>query len=105
LRPDAVQPHFPLWIAGRAPYLPPLERARRWVGYVPIASPFLTPDDLTAYVGDHPRDDWDLVVQWPEGSSAEAYAAAGATWLVRSTWPHEEGWREEIADLVSAPPA
>ena len=40
-----------------------------------------------------------------EGASVEEYAAAGATWLVRSTWPHEKGWREEIAGLVSAPPS
>jgi hypothetical protein len=24
---------------------------------------------------------------------------------VRSVWPHEEGWREELDALVSAPPA
>jgi hypothetical protein len=105
MRPAPVQPRIPIWIAGRAPHVKPLERARRWDGYVPIASPFLTPDDLAAYVGAHPHDGWDLVVQWPEGTSVEEYAAAGATWLVRSTWPHEEGWREEITGLVSAPPS
>jgi len=105
MRPATVQPHVPIWIAGRAPNAKPLERARRWDGYVPIASPFLTPDALAAYVGEHPRDDWDLVVQWPEGTSPDEYAAAGATWLVRSTWPHEEGWREEIEALTSAAPA
>jgi len=105
MRPATVQPHVPIWIAGRAPNAKPLLRARRWDGYVPIASPFLTPDALAAYVGEHPRDDWDLVVQWPEGTSPDEYAAAGATWLVRSTWPHEEGWRDEIEALTSAAPA
>ena len=105
MRPAPVQPHIPIWIAGRAPNRKPLERARRWDGYVPIASPFLTPDALTAYVGTHPRDDWDLVVQWPDDTSPDEYAAAGATWLMRSTWPHEEGWRDEIEALVSASPA
>ncbi len=104
MRPATVQPHVPIWIAGRAPNAKPLERARRWDGYVPIASPFLTPDALAAYVGEHPHDDWDLVVQWPEGTSPDEYAAAGATWLVRSTWPHEEGWRDEIEALTSASP-
>ena len=65
---------------------------------------FLTPEQLAAYVGPHPHDDWDLVAQWPPGSSPEAYAAAGATWLVRSVWPREEGWRDELEALVSAPP-
>jgi alkanesulfonate monooxygenase SsuD/methylene tetrahydromethanopterin reductase-like flavin-dependent oxidoreductase (luciferase family) len=105
MRPATVQPRIPIWIAGRAPHTKPLERARRWDGYVPIASPFLTPDALSAYVGPHPRDDWDLVVQWPHGTAPEDYAAAGATWLVRSVWPQEEAWREEIEGLASAPPA
>jgi alkanesulfonate monooxygenase SsuD/methylene tetrahydromethanopterin reductase-like flavin-dependent oxidoreductase (luciferase family) len=104
VRPAPVQSRVPIWIAGRAPNPKPLQRARRWDGYVPIASPFLTPEALTAYVGPHPHDAWDLVVQWPPGTSPDDYAAAGATWLVRSTWPNEEGWREEIEDLVSAPP-
>jgi alkanesulfonate monooxygenase SsuD/methylene tetrahydromethanopterin reductase-like flavin-dependent oxidoreductase (luciferase family) len=104
LRPAPVQPHIPVWIAGRAPNLKPLERARRWDGYVPIARELLTPDALAAYVGPHPHDAWDLVAQWPGGSSPDEYAAAGATWLVRSVWPHEEGWRDAMEALVSAPP-
>jgi len=105
MRPGPVQAHIPIWIAGRAPNAKPLARARTWDGYVPIASPFLTPDALTAYVGPHPHDDWDLVVQWPDDTSPDEYAAAGATWLVRSTWPHEAGWREEIDALVGSPPS
>ena len=27
------------------------------------------------------------------------------TWLVKSVWPHEEGWRDELEALVSSPPA
>jgi alkanesulfonate monooxygenase SsuD/methylene tetrahydromethanopterin reductase-like flavin-dependent oxidoreductase (luciferase family) len=104
MRPGPVQQHVPIWIAGRAPHPKPLERARRWDGYVPIASPFLTPEQLAAYVGPHPHDDWDLVAQWPDGTSPDEWAAAGATWLVRSVWPHEEGWREELEGLVTAPP-
>jgi alkanesulfonate monooxygenase SsuD/methylene tetrahydromethanopterin reductase-like flavin-dependent oxidoreductase (luciferase family) len=105
MRPGPLQSRIPIWIAGRAPNPKPLERGRRWDGYVPIASPFLTPDALVEYVGAHPHDAWDLVVQWPEDTSPEDWAAAGATWLVRSTWPHEEGWREEIEHLASSPPA
>jgi len=105
VRPSPVQAHIPIWIAGRAPNAKPLARARQWDGYVPIATPFLTPDALTAYVGPHPHDDWDLVVQWPDDTSPDEYAAAGATWLVRSTWPHEAGWRDEIEALVASPPS
>jgi alkanesulfonate monooxygenase SsuD/methylene tetrahydromethanopterin reductase-like flavin-dependent oxidoreductase (luciferase family) len=105
MKPATVQPHIPIWIAGRAPKALPLERARRWDGYVPIANDFLTPEALAAYVGTHPHDGWDLVAQWPEGSSPDDYAAAGATWLVRSTWPQEKGWLDELRALVSAPPS
>jgi len=104
MRPAPLQGRIPIWIAGRVPRTKPLERARRWDGYVPIADDFLTPDALATYVGPHPHDDWDLVAQWPEGSSPEAYAAAGATWLVRSTWPHDAGWFQELTDLAAAPP-
>lgn len=105
MRPGPVQRHVPVWIAGRAPHPRPLERARRWDGYVPIATPFLTPEQLAAYVGPHPHDDWDVVAQWPYDTSPDDWAAAGATWLVRSVWPHEEGWRDELERLVTAPPA
>lgn len=105
MKPPPMQARIPIWIAGRAPNLRPLERARRWDGYVPIARDFLTPDALAAYVGPHPHDDWDLVAQWPDDTSPDEYAAAGATWLVRSVWPHEEGWRDELQALVSAPPS
>jgi alkanesulfonate monooxygenase SsuD/methylene tetrahydromethanopterin reductase-like flavin-dependent oxidoreductase (luciferase family) len=105
MRPAPVQSHIPIWIAGRAPNLRPLERARRWDGYVPIADAHYSPDELAAYVGPHPHDDWDLVAQWKDGVPAEEFEAAGATWLTRSVWPHEEGWREQLESLVSAPPA
>ena len=98
------RPRIPIWVAGRAPNQRPLARARTWDGYVPIASPLLSPDDLAAYVGPHPRDDWDLVAQWAPGFSAEEFAAAGATWLVRSVWPNEDGWFEELEVLAGAGP-
>lgn len=106
VRPLPVQrPRIPIWVAGVAPHRRPLERARRYDGFVPIAEPFLTPEALAAYVGEHPHGEWDLVVQWPEGTSPDDYAAAGATWLIRSVWPEEDGWRDELEALASAPPA
>jgi alkanesulfonate monooxygenase SsuD/methylene tetrahydromethanopterin reductase-like flavin-dependent oxidoreductase (luciferase family) len=106
LRPVPVQrPRIPIWIAGRAPHLRPLERARRWDGYVPISSgDFLTPDELASYVGAHPHPAWDLVAQWPDGTSVDDWAAAGATWLVRSVWPSEEGWLDELTELAATSP-
>jgi len=105
MRPSPVQrPRPPIWIAGRASNLRPLERARRWDGYVPISREFLTPDELAAYIGPHPRDDWDLVAQWKPGVPADEYAEAGATWLVRSCNPAEGGWFDELHQLASSAP-
>ncbi len=106
LRPVPVQrPRIPIWIAGRAPNLRPLQRARRWDGYVPISDgDFLTPAALASYVGAHPHPGWDLVAQWPDGTSVDDWAAAGATWLVRSVWPSEDGWLDELRELAGSPP-
>lgn len=106
MKPLPVQrPRPPIWVAGRASNLRPLERARRWDGYVPIsAGDFLTPDELADYVGPHPRDDWDLVAQWKPGVPADEFADAGATWLVRSCNPQEQGWFEELRRIASSLP-
>jgi len=105
LRPLPVQrPRIPVWVAGRAPHTRPLARAKRWDGYVPIADPFLSPADLAAYVGEHPREGWDLVAQWAPGVPAEEFEAVGVTWLTRSVWPHEEGWLDELERLVDSGP-
>jgi alkanesulfonate monooxygenase SsuD/methylene tetrahydromethanopterin reductase-like flavin-dependent oxidoreductase (luciferase family) len=106
VRPLPVQrPRIPIWVAGRAPNSRPLARARAWDGYAPIAKPLLSPDDLASYVGAHPHDHWDLVAQWTPGFTADEFAAAGATWLIRSVWPNEDGWREELEGLVDAHPS
>jgi alkanesulfonate monooxygenase SsuD/methylene tetrahydromethanopterin reductase-like flavin-dependent oxidoreductase (luciferase family) len=105
VRPLPVQrPRIPIWVAGVHPHARPLTRARRWDGFIPIADDFLTPEQITAYVGPHPHEGWDLVAQWADGVPANDYAAAGTTWLVKSTWPEEEGWREELDALVSSAP-
>ena len=105
MRPLPVQtPRPPIWIAGRAMNRRPLERSQRWDGYVPISRGFLTPDELAAYVGPHPRDDWDLVAQWKPGVPADEFADAGATWLACSCNPQEQGWLSEMRELASAPP-
>jgi alkanesulfonate monooxygenase SsuD/methylene tetrahydromethanopterin reductase-like flavin-dependent oxidoreductase (luciferase family) len=105
MRPLPVQrPRIPIWVAGVAPHRLPLERARQWDGFVPIHRDFLTPEQLAAYVGPHPHEGWDVVAQWPDDTSPDDYAAAGATWLVRSTWPHEEGWLAELQSLAGSSP-
>jgi alkanesulfonate monooxygenase SsuD/methylene tetrahydromethanopterin reductase-like flavin-dependent oxidoreductase (luciferase family) len=105
MRPLPVQrPRVPIWVAGVAPHRRPLERARRWDGYVPIGRG-LAPDELAAYVGEHPRPDWDLVVPWADGVPPDEYADAGVTWLVQSTWPKDVGWVRELQELAATGPA
>ena len=105
MRPLPVQrPRVPIWVAGVAPNRRPLERARRWDGYVPIG-PGLAPGELASYVGEHPRPGWDLVVPWEDGVPASEYADAGVTWLVRSTSPKDEGWVDELRAAAGSPPA
>jgi alkanesulfonate monooxygenase SsuD/methylene tetrahydromethanopterin reductase-like flavin-dependent oxidoreductase (luciferase family) len=105
VRPLPVQrPRIPVWVAGRFPHTRPLARAKRWDGYVPISRELLSPDQLAAYVGPHPHDGWDLVAQWTPGFTPDEFAAAGATWLIRSVWPHEAGWLDELTDMVRTGP-
>jgi alkanesulfonate monooxygenase SsuD/methylene tetrahydromethanopterin reductase-like flavin-dependent oxidoreductase (luciferase family) len=104
MRPVSVQrPRVPIWVAGIAPNRRPLERARRWDAYVPIGSG-LEPASLAAVVGEPPRAGWDVAVPWADGVPADEYADAGVTWLVQSTWPKDENWREEVRALAAAGP-
>ena len=103
MRPAAVQrPRVPVWVAGVAPNKRPLERARRWDGYVPIGDG-LTPESVADLVGT-PKAGWELVIPWDDGRPAGEWADVGATCLVRSVWPKDEGWVEELRALAGAPP-
>ncbi len=104
MRPAPVQrPRVPIWVAGVAPNRRPLERARRWDGYVPIGDG-LEPAALAAFVGAPPRPGWDLVVPWADGVPADEYAHAGVTWLVRSTDPRVDGWVDDLRRDIDGGP-
>ena len=109
--PAAVQaPRIPIWVAGAWPNKPPLRRAARWDGVIPmkVGGEMLTPDDLraiTAYIGQH-RTTADPFAVVMAGSTpgddpvvgravVAAYAAAGLTWWLEDIHPWRFGWQWE----------
>jgi alkanesulfonate monooxygenase SsuD/methylene tetrahydromethanopterin reductase-like flavin-dependent oxidoreductase (luciferase family) len=103
LLPVPVQrPRPPIWVAAVAPHRRPLERAARWDGVAPIALPdgAMRPDEVAAYLHavDRPAQ-WDVVVPWCPGVSADDYTAVGVTWLIESTWP-EADWVTDFRGRV-----
>jgi alkanesulfonate monooxygenase SsuD/methylene tetrahydromethanopterin reductase-like flavin-dependent oxidoreductase (luciferase family) len=102
-QPAPVQlPRIPVWVAGMWPARPPMRRAARWDGVVPMhadATPLTSPElrDIVAYVRKHRTDDapFDVVIGGEsEGDSPfvwkephRAYEEAGATW-----------WNESLTD-------
>ena len=91
-------------MAGVAPNRRPLERARRWDGVVPIGEG-LTPDGLRAYVGEDLPAGWDVVASDDGAHRPQEWAEAGATWLLQSADPGEDGWVEDLqARIRQGPP-
>lgn len=109
--PPVQQPRPPVWVAGVVPNRRPLRRARRWDGLVPIApgGVALSPQELADYLALVPADPqqpepWDVVAHWGDGVPADEYADAGATWLVVSAWPTQDGWVEGLRKVIGAVP-
>jgi alkanesulfonate monooxygenase SsuD/methylene tetrahydromethanopterin reductase-like flavin-dependent oxidoreductase (luciferase family) len=107
LPPGPVQrPRPPIWVAGMAPNRPPLRRAARWDGFVPIAGDGepLTPQRLADYCGDLlGRDGFDVVATRDEEHGAAEYEAIGCTWIIESAWPVQD-WMVELRERIDAGP-
>ena len=112
LLPTPVQrPRVPIWIGGFWPHRPPMRRAARWDGAVPLflsarhgfAPPVDEVRDLVAYVRDHRNDDspFEVVLGGPSSTGAAAardllgpLIEAGATW-----WDERRPIDDEITRL------
>ena len=107
VRPLPVQrPRVPIWVAGRAPHTRPLARGEA-VGR-------LRPDRRARSCrrptwrrtsASTPATGGTSSRSGHPASPAEEFAAVGVTWLMRSTWPSEQGWLDELRELAAAPPA
>jgi len=109
LPPPVQRPRPPVWVAAMSAHRRPRERALRWDGIAPVGANGepMSPDDLAAIVtslGPLPEG-FDVVATAMDDVEPEAYAEAGATWLVWSSWP-VPGWYERLYALAEAgPPA
>jgi alkanesulfonate monooxygenase SsuD/methylene tetrahydromethanopterin reductase-like flavin-dependent oxidoreductase (luciferase family) len=114
LLPGGVQrPRAPIWVAAFAPNRRPLRRAARYEGVVPLsgAGAPVGPDEIATFLRSEPelveamaRPGYDVVMGRAPGIPADAYADAGATWLVESAWP-EGDWFDDLARRVRQGPA
>jgi alkanesulfonate monooxygenase SsuD/methylene tetrahydromethanopterin reductase-like flavin-dependent oxidoreductase (luciferase family) len=90
--PTPVQPHLPVWVAGKWPNRRPLDRAARHQGAFIVD---LEPGDVPAVLAQVASqragglDGFDLVVQARPGTDPRPWEAAGATWLLTSFDPFE----------------
>jgi alkanesulfonate monooxygenase SsuD/methylene tetrahydromethanopterin reductase-like flavin-dependent oxidoreductase (luciferase family) len=99
-------PRIPIWVAGTWPHRPPLRRAARWDGVVPLAQDQgrirpLTSDevrDIVAYIQRFRTDDapFDVVIAGhtddADRTLVEQYRDAGATWWLEDLSPWSFGW-------------
>jgi alkanesulfonate monooxygenase SsuD/methylene tetrahydromethanopterin reductase-like flavin-dependent oxidoreductase (luciferase family) len=100
---------IPIWVAGMLPNLRPLRRAARFDGVYPIRSDEqpMEPSNvamIAGYVKVHRQgeDAFDVVVFAPEGADVDAFAEAGATWLISG--PDGESLEETLGWLREGPP-
>jgi alkanesulfonate monooxygenase SsuD/methylene tetrahydromethanopterin reductase-like flavin-dependent oxidoreductase (luciferase family) len=114
MHPGAWQrPRPPIWVAGMAPNRAPLRRAARYEGVVPISGDGmpLPPSQVNEYLASEPalavareRNDFEIVMSWGPGFEPGAYRDAGATWLVDSTWPADDGMQDLRRRVAAGPP-
>jgi alkanesulfonate monooxygenase SsuD/methylene tetrahydromethanopterin reductase-like flavin-dependent oxidoreductase (luciferase family) len=101
MRPVPVQqPRIPLWFAARGSALAPVRRAARYDGLFPIemdlAAFTRAADTIRAERGS--LDGFDICVRADPGVDLEAFAAAGATWVMHAFDP----WTPAAAVLAAA---
>ena len=108
LNPPALQrPRPPIWVAATLPYKRPLERARRWDGIFPLASPVgaLSAPELVDLVAElKPPDGYDVVTMLTPQVSVDQLAEAGATWAIEGPMGPGEPFDELRERILAGPP-
>jgi len=104
--PPRQQPRIPVWVAARWPHRRPVRRAARWDGLFPVDLP--GPEALAELANEvrglrAGRDEpFELVVQVAPGDPADAWEAAGATWVLTAFGSQPR--RDEVSEAIEAGP-
>lgn len=67
----------------------------------------MRPDEIAGHLasdGETSQPGWDVVVIPEDGVPAREYADAGATWLVPTAVPTDDGWEDTVNTLVRSGP-
>lgn len=102
------QPRIPIWVGGWWPNKPPMRRAARWDGAIPIKAdglPATTWREIKEYIAAHRQSDtpFDYVHNGATPgnnlkeaqSIVEPYAEAGVNWWIEGIDPWRFGWKWE----------
>jgi alkanesulfonate monooxygenase SsuD/methylene tetrahydromethanopterin reductase-like flavin-dependent oxidoreductase (luciferase family) len=121
-QPTPVHGRVPVWVAGVWPARPPMRRAARWDGVVPLVR---TPDggsrepsaaelrDIATFIAEHRDGDgpYDVVAVGgtepgdPAGTEKVAeMQAAGATWWLEGYLPNEGEYGAALRRIEAGPP-
>lgn len=104
--PPQQQPRIPVWVAARWPNRRPVRRAARWDGLFPTELP--GPDALAELANEvrelrAGRDEpFELVAEVAPGEAADAWEAAGATWVL--TGFGSQPRLDDVSEAIEAGP-
>ena len=108
LPPPVQQPRIPIWVGGWWPNKPPMRRAARWDGAVPIREGGIPANEWSAikdYIGKHRKSNENFEYihngasngENPEEAKrvVEPYIEAGVDWWIEGIDPWRFGWSYE----------
>jgi alkanesulfonate monooxygenase SsuD/methylene tetrahydromethanopterin reductase-like flavin-dependent oxidoreductase (luciferase family) len=105
LREHWAGTEIPVWVGSKGLAAAPLRRAARWQGWFPVNvdSPDQFAEGVAAVAAQRTSDgEFDYVIAPDPGHDPDAWAAAGATWLLAEFGSHPDPG--EVAAVIKAGP-